>query len=142
MSKRRAISRLLVGGGLLLVLLFSSGMAGSLHETNAAQPPSPPVQFPWDCGREFRLAQGNDAQRWEGRDANGSHAGRFALDFTMDEGTRIRAARAGIVRWVESDHAANIPFIRGRLPGNVVEVEHEDRTLLRYVHFQPGGVVV
>jgi hypothetical protein len=122
--------------GLLSVVLLSLGADGR------AQPIESSYRLPWDCGREFRLIQGNDAHLWDRRDPEASHAGLFALDFSMDEGTKLRAARAGVVRRVESHHTGNIPYRLGQLPGNVVEVDHADGTTMRYVHLQPGGVVV
>jgi hypothetical protein len=124
--------------GLLMAMLLSMAP----RESGRAQPIEPGYRLPWDCGREFRLGQGNDANFWDRRDPAATHAGIFALDFPMDEGTRLRAARAGVVRRVEADYTGNVSPLLGRLPPNVVEVEHADGTSLLYAHLQPGGAVV
>ncbi len=124
--------------GLLSATLLSMGAGDS----GRAQPVTPTYRLPWDCGRELRLGQGNDANFWDRRDPASTHAGIFALDFPMDEGTKLRAARAGVVRRVESNYTGNISHLLGRLPANVIEVEHEDGTNLQYVHLQPHGAIV
>src|SRR5437868_4336197 len=78
------------------VLLFPSLLALLLLAVTGgpsrAQPHQATYRLPLDCGREFAVQQGNDATLWDRRDPELSHAGIFALDFIMPEGTKLRAA--------------------------------------------------
>jgi len=67
---------------------------------------------------------------------------RYAVDFTMPEGTRVLAAREGVV--VEAEWHRTAGADRGALRewGNVVRVRHEDGTIAIYGHLQHAGVAV
>jgi len=101
-------------------------------------------RLPYPSGEAFPVVQGN----------NGigdicpacSHYGKYAIDFAMDAGTPVIAARAGTVRSVrDTCPDVNCPWAGGESPaccGNYVQVLHEDGTTGRYWHLMPGGVLV
>ena len=84
----------------------------------------------------FRLTQG-----WNGKH---SHFGsmKYAVDFTMPEGTDICAARDGIVSRTVDKYkiGANNPALMNR--ANNITISHEDGTVTTYSHLQFGGVKV
>jgi murein DD-endopeptidase MepM/ murein hydrolase activator NlpD len=78
----------------------------------------------------------------QGYDGPYTHQGIKALDFQMDEGTVVRAARDGVVVRVKDDSD------RGGLDpsyaedANYVDILHRDGTWATYVHLQKGGALV
>ena len=67
---------------------------------------------------------------------------RYAIDFAMKEGTRIYAARGGIVVKTKSDsnkHGYAEEFAKY---GNYVTIAHDDGTLATYYHLKQRGVIV
>jgi murein DD-endopeptidase MepM/ murein hydrolase activator NlpD len=75
-----------------------------------------------------------------------SHYGQYALDFAMEPGSPVVAARAGIVDSVrDTCPDVNCPWSGGETPdccGNFVKILHEDGTTGRYWHLMPQGVLV
>jgi hypothetical protein len=71
-----------------------------------------------------------------------SHEERHALDFTMPEGTPIRAARAGMVCDVVEEFSEGGTDESFRKKGNVVRVIHADGTLATYAHLKKDGALV
>lgn len=67
---------------------------------------------------------------------------RHAVDFTMPEGTRVLAAREGLV--IEAEWHRTAGASRGALRewGNLVRVRHEDGSIAIYGHLQHAGVAV
>ncbi len=59
----------------------------------------------------------------------------FAVDFAMDRGTLITAARAGVVIFVEESG-------KGREINNLVVVSHKDNTYAEYMHLMKDGALV
>ena len=90
--------------------------------------------LPFGEGDERRLDQG-----YFGRF---SHDGRHALDFSMPEGSTIRAARAGTVCDVVEKFSEGGTEERFRKAGNVVRVLHADGTIATYAHLQKDGAIV
>lgn len=95
-----------------------------------------PYLFPFAHGTKHNVGQG----------FNGgfSHFGQnqYAVDFDMDEGTPVHAARAGLVVEIKEDSnrgGSGRQFIND---GNFVRVLHEDSTLATYVHLQLNGAAV
>lgn len=71
-----------------------------------------------------------------------SHKGEKALDFKVKTGTKVCAARAGIVVALRNDS-----YERGLKPenladGNYVFIHHNDGSEANYWHFKVGGVLV
>lgn len=87
-------------------------------------------------------ASGTKHQLIQGPGGSYSHRGQQAYDFSMPEGTAVRAARAGVVVSVRSDSAAGGPQERFRDQANFVEILHSDGTVAHYLHLQKDGVLV
>lgn len=92
--------------------------------------------LPFKKGERYRLDQGY----------NGSFShtgdGRYSLDFFMEEGTPIHAARAGMVVDIESKYKKGGTDDSFRTRANHVTVLHDDGTLADYSHLKFDGVVV
>jgi murein DD-endopeptidase MepM/ murein hydrolase activator NlpD len=71
-----------------------------------------------------------------------SHEARHALDFSMPEGTPIRAARAGMVCDVVEEFSEGGTDDSFRKKGNVIRVIHADGTLATYAHLKKDGALV
>ncbi len=62
-----------------------------------------------------------------------------AIDFTMNEGTSICAARDGIVIFVKDDSNKHGKTYKFQEFGNNVTILHKDGTMANYFHIQKGG---
>lgn len=84
----------------------------------------------------FRITQG-----WNGKH---SHTGamKYAVDFTMPEGTDVCAARDGVVAQTIGKYkiGGNNPALMSR--ANTITIVHQDGTIAQYSHLQFGGVKV
>jgi murein DD-endopeptidase MepM/ murein hydrolase activator NlpD len=112
-------------------------------------------RYSWIIGRKdavhdedflYRLpfARGTSQFVSQGYNGSFSHFGhsQYAIDFAMDVGTKIYAARGGVVVKTKSDSntvGATKEFAKF---GNFVTIEHEDGTLATYYHLKQYGVVV
>lgn len=93
-------------------------------------------QLPFSTESKIRLTQGYHGKI--------THQGQFAyaLDFLMDIGTPIYAARAGFVTAIEDR------FLEGGFrpdlisKANFIIIQHEDGTLANYAHLKQKGVAV
>jgi murein DD-endopeptidase MepM/ murein hydrolase activator NlpD len=107
-------------------------------------------RYPWQGGVSYTVAQGNN-------NPSGSHNGSqaWAFDFKLPAGTQIRAARDGIVEWLQEGQTAtynpdlptgpgNTPFPGGSLQnwGNAVRLRHSGGFTSWYFHIQTNGVLV
>lgn len=92
--------------------------------------------FPFEHGTKHRLTQGHNGEF--------SHFGenQYAVDFAMDVGTAIYAARGGRVVRVKEDSRVGGPSMRYADFGNLIMVAHDDGTFGNYVHLQYRGAVV
>ena len=92
-----------------------------------------PYRLPFPAGTTWLCSQGN----WGViSHRNGDE---YAYDFAMPIGNDICAARAGAVVGVVDQHDGN--GLRGT-PGNIVTIQHEDRSYALYVHVRQGGSFV
>jgi len=100
--------------------------------------------LPYPGGSAFIVGQGNNGIGDICPDC--SHYGEYAIDFVMEQGTPLPAARGGTVQDVRDDCPdVNCPWDGRETPeccGNYVIVLHEDGTRGLYWHLQPGGVLV
>jgi len=71
-----------------------------------------------------------------------THKNRAALDFKMKKGTKVCAARAGIVIRVKEDGNKGGSKIKYRPYGNVIVIQHEDNSRTGYWHLQYNGALV
>jgi len=71
-----------------------------------------------------------------------SHKNRAALDFKMKRGTKITAAREGVVVRVKQDGDRGGWNKKYRPYGNVIVIQHNDGTRAGYWHLQLNGAFV
>jgi murein DD-endopeptidase MepM/ murein hydrolase activator NlpD len=78
----------------------------------------------------------------QGYESMFSHKGEKALDFKVKKGTKICAARDGVVAgiWKDSDKGGLKP--ENLSDGNYVSIQHHDGSVAWYWHFEKGGVLV
>jgi murein DD-endopeptidase MepM/ murein hydrolase activator NlpD len=71
-----------------------------------------------------------------------SHKERAALDFKMKKGTKILAARDGVVTRVKEDGSRGGTNRKYRSEGNNVIISHTDNSRAGYWHLQKDGALV
>lgn len=71
-----------------------------------------------------------------------SHKGRAALDFKMKRGTKILAARDGVVLRIKEDGEKGGWNRKYRQDGNHIVIQHADNSRSGYWHLQKNGVLV
>lgn len=91
-------------------------------------------QLPFEKGKAYTLVQGYYSAF--------SHKHRAALDFKMKRGTKICAARDGVVIRVKED--SNRGGLNKKYPpfANNVVIQHADGSRSGYWHLQKNGVLV
>ncbi|MFP4152471.1 MAG: M23 family metallopeptidase [Alkalispirochaeta sp.] len=89
--------------------------------------------FPFEHGTKHRLTQGYNGDF--------SHFGenRYAVDFNLDEGTPVYAARDGIVVRVKEDSRVGGPSAAYADRGNLIMIAHDDGSFGNYVHLAYRG---
>ncbi len=90
--------------------------------------------LPFEKGKRFRVIQGYFSRF--------SHKERAALDFNMKRGTKITAAREGIVVRVKEDGRRGGWNKKFRKDGNNIVIQHADGTRAGYWHLQFNGALV
>lgn len=102
----------------------------------AARPDGYLYLFPFAHGTKHRITQGYDGAF--------SHFGenQYAIDFDLDEGTPVHAARDGVVVRVKTDSRRGGPSAAYAQDANLIMVMHEDGTFGHYVHLRYGGTLV
>lgn len=109
---------------------WQRGQAGVAHD------PAVIYELPFASGKAFVVGQGFHGSF--------THTGNseYAVDFDLPMGTEVRAARAGVVTYVEDNNSQGglDPSLRDK--ANVIEVRHSDGTLGEYVHLRKGGARV
>lgn len=116
------------------------------------QTPEPLHVVPYDAqGKEIAIMQGWDGP-WSHKDAfpypNSSL--RFAVDFALEYGTVVHAARAGIVRillmrsdaYFDGPDPNPDPKILRTRPPNVAMIEAADGTFDMYVHLEKQSAMI
>jgi murein DD-endopeptidase MepM/ murein hydrolase activator NlpD len=104
----------------------------------AATPTPYAYGLPFAHGETHELIQGFNSAFSHHDDGN------YAIDFEMDEGTTVRAAREGVVVAFNdraTEHGLS-PEFKDFDHANWVLVRHDDGTLGVYFHMQPHGVAV
>lgn len=71
-----------------------------------------------------------------------SHQNTFAVDFQVEEGTLVMAAREGIVAEIKEDSNWGCPSAECAKDGNYVLILHRDGTFSGYWHLRYKGVTV
>jgi murein DD-endopeptidase MepM/ murein hydrolase activator NlpD len=89
--------------------------------------------LPYEEGTSHRLVQGYFGPF--------SHKERAALDFKMKRGTKITAARDGVVMRVKEDGSKGGWNRKYRSEGNYIIIQHEDGSRAGYWHLQKDGAL-
>ncbi len=71
-----------------------------------------------------------------------SHKGERALDFKIKNGTKICAARAGVVTSLREDSEKGGLKPENLSDGNYISIKHDDGSTANYWHLQKDGVLV
>jgi murein DD-endopeptidase MepM/ murein hydrolase activator NlpD len=90
--------------------------------------------LPFEEGKSFRVIQGYFSRF--------THKERAALDFNMNRGTNITAAREGIVVRVKEDGKKGGFNKKYRSEGNNIVIQHADGSRAGYWHLQYNGALV
>lgn len=90
--------------------------------------------LPYEEGKSYRLVQGYFGPF--------SHKERAALDFKMKRGSRITAAREGVVVRVKEDGDRGGWSRKYRAHGNNIVIQHPDGSRAGYWHLQKDGALV
>ena len=93
-------------------------------------------RLPYRIGSEYKLTQGFNGSF--------SHTGdlRHALDFHMETGSQVYAARGGVVVDLEESHDKGGPLELYMPYTNFVTVMHDDGTFADYSHLKKDGAAV
>jgi murein DD-endopeptidase MepM/ murein hydrolase activator NlpD len=90
--------------------------------------------LPYEKGRSFLIVQGYFGVF--------SHKERAALDFKMKQGTKICAARDGVVVRIKEDSDRGGMNKKYRSDGNNIVIQHPDGSRAGYWHLQKDGALV
>ncbi len=90
--------------------------------------------LPYEKGKSYRMVQGYFSSF--------THKERAALDFKMKRGTKICAAREGVVVRVKEDGDRGGLKRKYRPYGNYVIIQHADSSRAGYWHLKKNGVLV
>lgn len=104
--------------------------------TTAAHDENHVYLFPFAHGEKHRVTQGFNGTF--------SHFGenQYALDFDLDQGDPVYAARSGLVVEVKEDSNIGGPSMRYAEYGNRIVILHEDGSFGNYVHLMQNGAEV
>ncbi|HUR65875.1 MAG TPA: M23 family metallopeptidase [Chitinophagaceae bacterium] len=90
--------------------------------------------LPFEEGKNFRVIQGYFSRF--------THKERAALDFNMNRGTKITAAREGVVVRAKEDGTKGGLNSKYRQHGNNIVIQHPDGSRAGYWHLQHNGALV
>ncbi len=90
--------------------------------------------LPYPKGSKHFLIQGYDSKM--------SHQGELSLDFKMKSGSKICAAREGVVVSFREDSERGGLKDEYLSEGNYIIIQHDDGTQANYWHLQKDGVLV
>lgn len=93
-------------------------------------------RLPFERGASYRVSQGHNTDK-----THKAHA-QYAIDFAMPVGTKIYAAREGVVVRSKSDSNSGGYERRYAKEGNFVTIAHSDGTFATYYHLMQNGVLV
>jgi murein DD-endopeptidase MepM/ murein hydrolase activator NlpD len=90
--------------------------------------------LPYPSGKSYLLVQAYQSSM--------SHKGEYALDFKMKPGTRICAARGGVVVSIREDSEKGGLKPEMLSEGNHIIIQHDDGSQGMYWHLKKDGVLV
>jgi murein DD-endopeptidase MepM/ murein hydrolase activator NlpD len=124
---------------LLLCQLISLSQTNSLPVNELKDTETEVSDFayslPYQKGKSYLLVQAYQAKLL-------SHRGEFALDFKMKKGTKICAARSGVVVDVKQESKKGGIGRKYLSQGNHVIIKHDDDTYGNYWHLKHNGALV
>jgi len=91
-------------------------------------------QLPFEKGKSYYIAQGYNGKF--------SHRGVNALDFSLDLGEKVYAARGGIVYEIEEKNKKSCAHSSCQQYNNFITIYHPDGTFAEYSHLDHNGVKV
>ena len=91
--------------------------------------------LPFENKKKVFLIQGYESKIF-------SHKNERALDFKVKKGTKVCAARAGVVTSLRKDSDKGGLKQENLSDGNYISIKHNDGSVAYYWHFQKDGVVV
>jgi hypothetical protein len=93
-------------------------------------------RLPFRKGKKYELSQG-----WNGKSSHRNESSRYALDFQLNVGEAVFAAREGVVvRAIDWFTKRGGPELRNA--ANRIVILHDDGTIASYVHLDYRGVLV
>lgn len=107
-----------------------------LGSLNAVHDDTVVYHLPYEAGRSFTVSQGFNGAF--------SHTGpeRYAIDWTMPEGTPVLAARSGVVVGVEQNSTVGGADRKFENRANYILIQHSDGTIGNYAHLLSHGAKV
>ena len=87
-------------------------------------------------------AKGTTHRVWQGYYSLFSHYGNFAIDFRMNQGTPVYAARSGVVMYVKQSAVSGGVGTKFVGTENGIVIRHSDSTFAHYLHLQHNGALV
>ena len=105
-----------------------------LYRAAGEQDTSYIYSLPYEKGAAYRVVQGYYSSF--------THKNRVAVDFKMKPGTKILAARNGVVIRAQETNNKGGWSRKYRQHANFLVIEHEDGSRAGYWHLQPNGVLV
>ena len=91
--------------------------------------------LPFEHRKKVFLIQGYESKLF-------SHADSRALDFKVKSGTKVCAARGGIVTATRGDSDRGGLKPENLSDGNYIFIKHDDGSMAHYWHFQKDGILV
>ena len=90
--------------------------------------------LPFEPGKKYRVIQGYFSRY--------THKERAALDFNLKKGTKVTAAREGVVTRIKEDGTLGGLKSKFRSHGNNIIIQHADGSRAGYWHLQHNGAIV
>ena len=90
--------------------------------------------LPFEKGKSYWVVQGYESML--------SHSGDYAIDFKMKQGTKVMAARSGVVTFVRESNTRGGASKKYVGKGNGITIKHNDGTYAHYWHLQHDGALV
>lgn len=115
---------------------YSYSYTWIIGSVNAVHDDSYLYRLPYKAGASHIVSQG-----YNGEFTHKGHS-QYAIDFAMDIGTPLCAARSGVVVKIKSDSNKRGDTKEFAKYGNYVTIEHDDGTLATYYHLKRNGVGV
>ena len=115
---------------------YRYGYSWIIGNINAVHDDDYLYRLPFAKGSSSRVSQGYNTIHTH------KDSSKYAVDFAMDEGTKIYAARGGVVVKTKSDSNKGGYSEEFAKHGNYVTIAHNDGTLSTYYHLKKGGILV